>query len=145
MNIFLACCSKKLNCAGEAQKVYCSDLFKKSLEYAKSIPNAKIYILSAKYGLLELTDIISPYNITLNKMSNSQIEIWANKVLESMKTKNVNFCEKTIFLCGENYRKHLLKYFSNYEIPLQGLGIGKQLAWYKNKLQTSKISKYSLF
>lgn len=52
-----------------AKDMYVSDLFKKSLEYARRLNPAKIYILSAKYGLLELDDMIEPYEITLNEMS----------------------------------------------------------------------------
>ena len=60
MIVFLSCVSKKRNYPCEAQDLYTSDLFKKSLQYAKTLNPSKIYILSAKYGVLELTDRIRP-------------------------------------------------------------------------------------
>ena len=42
---------------------------------------------------------------------------------------------KVIILAGKNYREFLVNYLTDascqIEIPLQGLGIGQQLAWLK--------------
>ena len=59
--------------------MYISDLFKKSLAYAKKHAD-KVFILSAKYGLLTLDEIIYPYEKTLNKMSEYEKKRWAYKV-----------------------------------------------------------------
>jgi hypothetical protein len=42
--------------------------------------------------------------------------------------------DKFIFLAGSKYRKYILPYLKNYDIPLEGLGIGKQLAFLKNEI-----------
>ena len=68
--IFLiSCVSKKAKNKTEAKNLYISELFKKSYNYAKKIGGGKekIFILSAKYGVIKDTDIIEPYNITLNR------------------------------------------------------------------------------
>ena len=135
MNIFISCVSKKNNVSCLAQDMYISDLFTKSLSYAKTL-NGHIRILSAKYGVLELNDFISPYNLTLNSMSEEEKKNWANRVIQQLKAKHVDFNEKAVFLVGQNYRKYLISYFSNYEIPIEGLPIGKQLQWYKNNLES---------
>lgn len=65
MKIALISCSKtKTKKAGKAKDVYIGKLFKGYYYLAKRECD-KIYILSAKYGLLEENDIIDPYNQTL--------------------------------------------------------------------------------
>lgn len=145
MNIFISCVSKKQSFTCKASEMYVSDLFIKSLNYAKTL-NGHIRILSAKYGVLELNDLIDPYNLTLNSMKDYERKEWAHKVINQLKEKKIDFTEKTIFLVGENYRKYLIPYFSNYEIPIEGLPIGKQLSFYKSKLiESSDIQKNILW
>ena len=96
--------------------------------------------------LTELNDLIDPYNLTLNSMKDYERKEWAHKVINQLKEKKIDFTEKTIFLVGENYRKYLIPYFSNYEIPIEGLPIGKQLSFYKSKLiESSDIQKNILW
>ena len=37
-----------------------------------------------------------------------------------------------IFLAGETYRKYLIEHLKNYQIPMKGMGIGKQLQYLSN-------------
>jgi hypothetical protein len=115
--------------------MYTSDLFKKSLEYAKSLKPNKIYILSAKYGVLELDEIISPYEQTLNAMTEKERKIWAYKVVKQCEEKGVDFTEKAVFLCGKNYRKYVMQKFKSSSAPLSKMGIGQQLQYYKNNIR----------
>ena len=85
--------------------MYTGELFKKSLAYAKSLHPRQIYILSAKYGLLKLSDMIEPYNKTLNGANVKEQKKWALKVYRQMLDEGINFDEEAIFLCGVNYRK----------------------------------------
>ena len=133
--VLISCVSKKLLHKSKVQDLYISPLFKKNLQYAKSLKPDKIFILSAKHGLLELDEEIEPYEKTLNKMSSKETRQWADLVLQQLKNvvdlKNDNF----IFLAGNNYRKFILPYIKNYKIPLEGLRIGLQLQWLKNKIK----------
>ena len=63
--ILISCVSKKLNKKARAKDLYISPLFKFNLRYAKSLKPNKIFILSAKYGLVPLEKEIDPYNQTL--------------------------------------------------------------------------------
>lgn len=127
--VLISCCSKKLNHPAEAKNLYVSSLFKKSLAYARKINPDKIFILSAKYGLVDIEEKIDPYNVTLNKMSMGDIENWSRIVLEKLREKFNLSNDEFIFLAGENYRKNLISEIKNYKIPMLGLGIGKQLQW----------------
>lgn len=103
--------------------------------YATKITESKnIYILSAKYGLLELNQQIEPYELTLNTMNKKQRKEWADKVLIQCKEKGISFEDETIFLCGKKYREFLMKEFKNSTTPLEHLGIGKQLAFYNKEI-----------
>ena len=78
---------------------------KKHLQYAQSLQPDKIFILSAKYGLLDLNEEIEPYNETLNKKSDKEIKLWAKNVLERLKQEADLEKDEFIFLAGEKYRK----------------------------------------
>jgi len=71
--VLISCSAQKEQGCLEARKLYVSPLFKRSLEYAEKLKKLKnvhaIYILSAKYGLIELEKIIKPYNTTLTYVS----------------------------------------------------------------------------
>lgn len=134
MIVFLSCGKTKAKHTCKASEMYQGDLFKKSFEYAKSLKPRKIYILSAKYKLLELDDVISPYELTLNTMNKQQQKKWAYDVYSQLKAKGQNFEEEAIFLCGENYRKYLSQVFKNSKAPLQGVSFGNQLKFY-NKVR----------
>ena len=135
MVVFISCVKKKQDCECRAEEMYTSDLFKKSLQYAKQLKPRKIYILSALYGVLELDDVITPYNVTLVTSTESERKVWAEKVRQQLIRKGFDFNEETVFLCGQHYRKHLVKHFTHATAPLSRLGIGQQLAFYKENIK----------
>lgn len=132
--VLISCVSKKLDCKAKAEDLYISSLFKFALAYAKKLNPDMIFILSAKYGLLPLEKEILPYNQTLKTMSTKAVAAWASEVLIELK-KAINLeKDEVIFLCGEKYRKHLIPQIQHYQVPMKGLGIGKQLQYLKNKI-----------
>jgi hypothetical protein len=115
-----------------------SDLFSKAYAYCTEKYD-KVAVLSAEYGLLFPDDIIEPYDKTLNNVSLKEREEWAEKVFEQMKSRlNLNEIGKAYFHCGKKYRENLIPKLEEigiaYEVPLENLGIGKQKAWYKERL-----------
>ena len=64
-------------------------------------------------------------------MKDEEIKKWADKVLEILKKQTDLERDEFVFLAGEKYRKYLIPEIKNYKIPLQGLGIGKQLKFLK--------------
>ncbi len=129
--VLIACASKKKDKADKAKYLYQSSLFQGSWRYAESLKPQKIFILSARHGLLRPDEVISPYDESLSNKKAAALKIWADKVLKKLRYE-VNLDEdEIIFLSGINYRKHLIPYIKNYNIPLEGLGIGKQLQFLK--------------
>lgn len=136
MNVFISCVKSKRKTKAKARDMYISPLFRYSLKYALSLTSEnKIYILSAKYGLLKLDEVINPYELTLNTMNESEKKKWAYKVYFQMKKHGINFDEEAVFLTGKNYRKYLMTKFSNATAPLKNLGLGMQLSFYKNNIK----------
>ncbi len=131
--VLLSCVSKKLDHEAKASELYNSPLFKYNLKYAFSLNPDKIFILSAKYGLVKLEDSIQPYELTLNTMRSKEIEVWAETVLASLRKEIDLDNDNVVFLAGMKYRKFLTPHIKNYIIPMQGLGIGKQLKFLKDK------------
>ena len=131
--VLISCVSMKNNYPCKAREMYVSPLFKGAYSYAQKLNADKIFILSAKYGLLEEDTLIEPYNETLNTKKDLEIRAWADKVFAELQQKTDVKKDEFVFLAGEKYRKYLVARLTNVEIPLKGLGIGKQLAYYKEK------------
>lgn len=135
----IACASRKLASKARVREIYDSALFKKSLEYAEKNGADKVFVLSAKHGLIGLEEVIEPYNLTLNKMSKKERIDWAERVLRGLRKEVDLEKDKIVFLAGKNYREYLLPEIKNYSIPLQGLGIGKQLKCLKEALDEPRM------
>jgi hypothetical protein len=133
--VLISCASKKLNHPAEARNLYVSPLFKKALAYANRLRPDNIFILSAKYYLLPLTQTIRPYDLTLNDMSKVEIKSWADKVIKRLGEESDLDKDEFIFLVGSNYRKFLIPRIKKYKVPLEGLGIGEQLKFLTERLQ----------
>ena len=92
--------------------------------------------MSAKHGLVEPSNILQPYNETLKGKSRPEQQEWANRVFQQLLIvlPKPHDC-LLYFHAGFEYRKLLLQLLAekgfDCKVPLQGLAIGEQLAWYK--------------
>lgn len=128
----ISCTKKKKSYSCEAEELYSkSSLFRYALKYCKKHYD-KVYILSAKYGLINLHQKIEPYDKTLNTMNKKERKEWAEKTASQLK-KKIKKEDILYFHAGKNYREFLIPLLDNQKkIPLKHLGIGKQLGFYKN-------------
>jgi len=131
--VLISCVSKKLPYKARAADLYISPLFRMNLHYAEQFAPSKIFILSAKYGLISVEKEIEPYDLTLNNMSAKERKAWAAKVLGQLREYCSLSQDHFIFLAGQKYRQYLIPYLKSYEIPLKSLTIGKQLQFLKEK------------
>ena len=134
--VLVGCGAKKASFPCSAEAMYQGVLFKKALAYAKQMQPDKIYIISAKYHLLELGDDIEPYNETLNNKNASEIKRWSEIVLESLKEKGHELSnDKIIILAGQKYYKYLSANIRNCLLPYSNYkGIGYILQFLNNQL-----------
>jgi len=124
----VACCSKKMSSSALARDLYQSTLFKKSRVYVEN--NTRNWlIVSAKYGLIFPGQVIEPYDQTLNKMSKDDRTAWKNRVVRQLTKLQESVKQPITFviLAGEKYRTPFESF--DHVVPMQGLGIGKQLKW----------------
>ena len=132
--VLISCVSSKLDTRAPARELYISPLFKFNLAYAQSLKPDAIFILSAKHGLLALDAVVAPYNETLNTKKHADIRAWAATVLKELEKKTDTKKDEFIFLAGERYRRYLVPALAHVQIPLAGLGLGRQLQFLKRAL-----------
>lgn len=132
--ILISCVSMKLAHRAQARDLYISPLFKFNLAYAESLKPDAIYILSAAHGLVPLEQELAPYNETLNTKKDAEIRTWAENVMLSLAAISDVKRDEFIFLAGERYRRHLVPQLTHVRIPLQGLGLGRQLQFLKRAI-----------
>lgn len=131
--VLISCVSKKLPHKARAKDLYISPLFRMNLKYAQQFLPQKVFILSAKYGLVQLDEEIEPYDVTLNKMSARERRIWAAKVVSQLLGYSDLENDHFVILAVQKYRQYLLPHLKSCEVPLAGLPIGKQLQFLKEK------------
>ena len=138
MKIALISCSKeKKDYSYPAKELYsASTLLSLSYAYAKQRAD-KIYILSAKYGLVAEDQILEPYNQTLNEMSRTEQLDWADRVLQALQKECDLTADHFMILAGNNYCKDLVSSLPNCELPLAGMPLGKRIAFLKSQLGSS--------
>lgn len=139
--VLLSCTKSKLDHKAQAQELYsASPMFKKTLEYGKSLNPDKMYILSAKHHLVPLTKVLEPYDKTLKEMPRKEKEQWAEETLKQMKSHGLNLDkDEFIFLAGSEYIKPLKPYIKNAQTPMEGKRLGERLKWLNS--QISKLNE----
>lgn len=132
----LSCVSRKRGRPAPAKDLYTSDWFRKARAYVER-NNGRWKILSAEYGLVDPEAVIAPYERTLNNMRIADRRLWAAQVMSELQPLLAGV-DRVVILAGERYREFLVEEIRSLvpevEIPLRGLRIGKQLAWFKREL-----------
>ncbi len=132
----VACVSKKRTVRTAARNLYVSTWFSKARQYIDA-QRHPWFILSAQYGLIGPNQVIAPYERTLNTMRMSDCRIWAQQVDRQLAI-IVPDVSRVVFLAGNRYRMFLAQHLADrgiaVTVPMQGLGIGKQLRWMNQQL-----------
>jgi len=134
--VLISCVKTKQEYKAKACDLYISHWFKLARRYAENQKPDDIFILSAKYGLLDLETEIEPYDVTLKEMTSAQRKEWANGVAAQLKEKTDVKNDHFVFLAGEVYRENLINHIEDehYEIPMKGLRSGEQKQFLKRHL-----------
>ena len=120
--VLISCAFQKEDSKMEAQKIYKSTLFKKSLAYAKKLKPDAIYILSAKHHLLPLDKVIEVstymkenFSFVVFEVENeNQRKSWEKKLISTLGQAG----KKGIIKASKNW---LGKHSSNPNIKASGL------------------------
>lgn len=125
----ISCCKKKLETNDYvcAEELYISPLFKTSLQHAQKHAD-RVYIVSAKHGLLKLSDKIQTYYCTLRSFSAKDRRQWGKMVMDAMIKEGIGQPQDEILIyAGKCYLQPLCDAgLSNYTAMFKGMrGIGQ--------------------
>ena len=127
---FVACSKSKADHTRPAATLYTSPLYRKSLLHA--LTNSKrVFILSAKHGVVPLDRRLEPYEKTLKTNSVAETAHWATMVESQVSTILKSGMNLSVY-AGADYSKPLTQIFlksrCRVEYPLQKLSLGRRLA-----------------
>ncbi len=136
----ISCTSRKKSYKCQAKDLYSeSSRFQLAFSFAKLIAD-KIFILSAKYGLIPENMIIEPYNETLKDKSTQERRAWAEMVLNELRKVSDLEHDEFIVLAGEVYHENLLPHMNHFWLPLKGKRQGE---WIPELERLIKLEKES--
>lgn len=131
----VGCVKRKQTLPCSARDLYVSPLFRKRKAYVERRCDLW-FILSAKRGLVDPDVRLEPYDETLKGKSLREREAWSTRVLDAL-VQRLGALRGTTFEihAGSDYRDHgivegLRRLGGRVPIPTQGMGIGRQLAFY---------------
>lgn len=137
----IGCSRAKLGHPAPAHEMYCSPLFRMARAYVdRRFGTGCWMILSARYGLVGPDEVLEPYDLTLRQLTAVERRTWGQYVAAALR---VRFGPATTlwFHAGALYRDAVIGLVPNpVRVPLIGMRIGEQLAWYRTWLQTARTA-----
>jgi len=133
--VLIGCVKTKRRGRHAARELYRSTLFRGRMARAIAT-GVPWFIMSAKYGLLHPDDVVDSYDETLIEMTSEQRRLWSENLLQRIAEHFGEVNGKTIEIhAGDEYRSSglvagLKAAGASISVPLKGLGLGEQLAWY---------------
>ena len=128
----IACSRTKADRPVPARELYLSPLFGAARAYAeRRYGPGQWLILSARYGLVEPDQVLAPYDLSLRQLTARQREAWGDRIAVELTDR---FPAGTVlsFHAGALYRDAIAPVVAHQvRFPLASLGIGQQLAWYR--------------
>lgn len=144
--VLIGCSKRKLSKKAKAKDLYIGSLFRKSYNYAVYLKPDKLFILSALHHLVSPIKRIEPYNVTLASVSTKnrgnlivlnklEKKAWGNKVVKQLEKECNLQNDRIIILAGNEYINPIKTKIGNLVLPMQGLTIGKKLAFLTRNLK----------
>lgn len=134
----IACSARKLQHQARVRELYCSALFRWSLEWAAQRCE-RVYVLSALHGLVKLDDVLEPYDAKLSSPNSSIAGMWGKRVAGDL-TAHEGFAFDIIALAGTGYVRpvraalDVLGWSGRLDEPLYGMFVGERLGWLRKEL-----------
>lgn len=121
--VIIPCGSSKLPDPARAAELYIGAYFTANLTWARSIvPDHRIFILSALHGLVELHQVLNPYNLKMGQPGSVE----ASKVRDQANALCLHMA-KVYALGGGEYLSKLKAAGLMFCAPAAGLPMGKQM------------------
>ena len=135
--VVIPCGSKKLEHAAPAAELYVGSYFEAMLRAARAlVPDARIRVLSGRYGFVELDRVLSPYEQRIDGPGGLTVEELAEQVHDEVE---LSTARRVVILAGKAYAERAADALAlgrrfrepalEVEIPFEGArGIGDHLA-----------------
>lgn len=129
----VSCVKSKLSRPAPARELYTSQLFRGFRALAERDFD-RWFILSARFGLVEPSRVIPPYELTLNTFGMDARREWSKGVLQELERElPLEELADVTFFAGARYREFLVGPLCErghiVDCPLEGLGMGLQLQY----------------
>jgi hypothetical protein len=82
--VLISCSRKKKQTKDAASELYTSPRFRLSRSLADHL-KLQYFVVSAKYGLLASTEVIEPYDVSLELFNDEQRIAWADDILDRLR------------------------------------------------------------
>lgn len=127
----VGCGSAKRRGRHPARQLYTGGLFRGASAHAFETADA-VFIVSAKYGLLEPDQVVEHYNVRLPRARDER-RCWGTRVESALRLQHVGIPLRVAIYAGSAYADAIAEasWRNNWiiEQPLRGLGVGKRLQW----------------
>lgn len=132
--VLLSCSATKLSHPAPARELYRGSIFRKSLAlaYRRYGLGVEIAVLSAKYGLVGIDEMIEPYNLNLLTAPMAFVTEWATRTRPMV----VARYPSAHFIGLVPHRYALALEGLDVELPMEGMRNGKRLRWLTEALST---------
>jgi len=122
----ISCTSSKKAYKCPARELYSeSPRFRLAYTFAKLVAD-KIFILSAKYGLVAEDRVIEPYNETLKEKNVQERQKWGDMVIRELRKVSDLANDEFVILAGRDYYENLIPHLNCFWLSLKGKKIGGQ-------------------
>lgn len=138
--ILIGCGKTKEPCGCPAKDLYTGGLFRDRRGYAEAearSAGAVWRIVSAKYGMIEPRQVVDPYDLHILDLSKGARQAWGARVVDGLQDLSMWGYGPTVELhMGAAYVDaifsaiDMLRLGWFFDRPLEGMGVGKQRAWY---------------
>lgn len=133
ITMIVACGKEKQPFRCQAKDMYTGNYFRACLSYAFEFGD-RVFIISAKYGLIKPDEFIDPYDIIITNNDAIGIEIVGRQIQE------FQIEENPTILGGKKYVKFLQQILPKATSPLSG-GLLSQIKWLNDQVRMSKERK----
>ena len=144
--VLIGCGKEKAAEPCAAAELYTGPLFRDRLAYARAA-GAPTWIVSALYGLVDLQQLVRPYDRNITDMSPVDRAAWCLAVTAGLLDQledNAELREVGVELhmgaeYAEQLRDVLIAAGLSVSWPVRGLGIGDQRAWYARHTRLAQL------
>ncbi len=120
-----------------AGRLYTSTLFQRASRYAMQKCD-RWFVLSARHGLVAPDEVLDPYKITFNDLSDQERFEWAQNVMKFLLRERITAHDTVIILASAVVREYLVPVLKgrrfHVEIPIQGMNAVEQMQWLEQQL-----------